>query len=382
MTTHATVYWSLCLVAAAALVACHERAASAASRMGGRQLAGAAPRQDNGPLDERVAAIVKSHILTAGVPSVSVAVMRDGKMLLERAWGISDIATGAKADSSTTYQIASASKQFTAALVLKQIDRGRISLTDSIGKHLSGLKPEFNAITIEQLLNHTSGLPGDYRNRARSNEDLSVAELYAMAAATSLANQPGTRFEYSNTGYFLLAVLVEKLYGKPFAAALQDEIAKPLGLTLARCGARKPGESVGYRLMPDGKVVPPPGLHHSQLLGAGGICATAGDLVKWTHALHTGRVLAPATYAAMTTPRGVAAENNYGLGQYVRPAPWGGKVITHGGQSLTGHTSELQWYVDGSIAYAMLYNAAPRTPGISDLIPRIVMRVPLPEKTK
>ena len=340
------------------------------------------PGASTPPPAERVDAIVQAEILAKGVPGVSVAVMRDGKMLLERAWGVSDVATGAKADASTTYQIASASKQFTAALVLKQVDRGRISLTDSIGKHLAGLKPEFNAITVEQLLNHTSGLPGDYRNPARSKEDLSVDELFAMAAATSLANEPGTRFVYSNTGYFLLAVLVERLYGRPFAAALQDEIAKPLGLTLARCGVRKPGESVGYRLMPDGKVVPPPGLHHSQLLGAGGICATAGDLVKWTHALHTGRVLAPATYAAMTTPRGVAAQNNYGLGQYVRPAPWGGKVITHGGQSQTGHTSELQWYVDGSIAYAMLYNSAPRTPGISDLVPRIVLGVPLPDKSR
>lgn len=363
-----TFHAALCLLTAGALLSGQSQSAP--------------PGPPAPPLAERVDAIVQTEILAKGVPGVSVAVMRDGKMLLERAWGVSDVATGATADTSTTYQIASASKQFTAALVLKQVDRGRISLDDSIGKHLAGLKPEFNAITIEQLLNHTSGLPGDYRNPARRQEDLSVDELFAMAAATSLSGQLGTKFVYSNTGYFLLAVLVEKLYGKPFAAALQDEVSKPLGLTLARCGARKPGESVGYRLMPDGKVGAPPGLHHSQLLGAGGICATAGDLVKWTHALHTGRVLAPATYAAMTTPRGVAAASNYGLGQYVRPAPWGGKVITHGGQSQTGHTSELQWYVDGSIAYAMLYNSGPRTPGISDLIPRIVMGVPLPVKSK
>lgn len=333
-------------------------------------------------LEARIDAVVQREILARGVPSVSVAVMRDGKMLLQRAWGVSDVETGARADESTTYQIASSSKQFTAALVLKQVERGKVALSDPIGKHLTGLKPELTAITVEQLLNHTSGLPADYRRPARSGEDIPVDELFKMATATSLANEPGTTFVYSNTGYFLLAVLVEKLYDRPFAAALQDEIAKPLGLTLARCGPRKPGESVGYRLLPDGKVVPPPGLHHSQLLGAGGICATAGDLVKWTHALHTGRVLTAATYAAMTTPRGAAAANNYGLGQYVRPAPWGGKVITHGGTSTTGHTSELQWYVDGAIAYAMLYNAGPRTPGISDLIPRVVIGVPLPEKSK
>jgi CubicO group peptidase (beta-lactamase class C family) len=328
--------------------------------------------------EARIDAVVRSEMLAKGIPSVSVAVMRDGKMLIERAWGVADTTTGAKADASTTYQIASASKQFAAALVLQQVDRGRIALSDSITKHLAGLKPEFAAITIEQLLNHTSGLPGDYRNPALRNDPMTVEQLFAMAASTKLENAPGTTFVYSNTNYFLLAVLAEKLHGKPFASVLQDEVAKPLGLTLARCGEPKAGYATGYRLMPDGKLVDPPGMHHSQLLGAGGICATAGDLVKWTHALHNGRVLSPASYAAMTTPKGVAAANNYGLGQYVRPAPWGGMVVTHGGQSQTGHTAELQWYVDSKMAYAMLYNAGPRVPGISDLVPRVVLGVPLP----
>jgi D-alanyl-D-alanine carboxypeptidase len=117
MTKHATVYWSLCLVTAAALV-------------GGHQLVGAAPPQANAPLDERVAAIVNSDILAAGVPSVLVAVMRDGKMLLERAWGLADIEKNVSASKSTTYPVGSVTKQFTAALVLKQVDRGRLTSTD------------------------------------------------------------------------------------------------------------------------------------------------------------------------------------------------------------------------------------------------------------
>ncbi|MBA3640955.1 MAG: serine hydrolase [Acidobacteria bacterium] len=131
--------------------------------------------------------------------------------------------------------------------------------------------------------------------------------------------------------------------------------------------------------MPDGKIVPPPGLHHSLLLGAGGICSTAGDLVKWTHALHTGKVLAPATYTAMTTPKGVAASANYGLGIAVRSAPWA-MAIAHGGQSQSGHTADLQWYPEKSLAFALLYNAAPRVPNIDALIPRVVMGMPLPAK--
>jgi CubicO group peptidase (beta-lactamase class C family) len=267
--------------------------------------------------------------------------------------------------------------------VLKQVDRGHLSLNDPLGKHLPGVNAAFDTFTIEQMLNHTSGLAGDYRDGERRLEKKSVTELVAMAAATPLANKPGTTYVYSNTGYMLLAVLAEKLYGKTYAAALRDEIAVPLGLTtLAQCAEPRPGEAAGSRRMPDGKLVPAPGIHHSQLLGAGGICTTAGDLVKFKHALHTGRVVSAATYAAMTTPRGPAAAANYGFGLWARPAPWGSKAIVAGGQTQNGHTAELQWYPEQSLAVALLYNVAPRLPGVADLIPRVVLGVPLPEKSK
>jgi D-alanyl-D-alanine carboxypeptidase len=361
MTKHAGVYRAVCLVAALLAI--------------GFQEAGAASPQSPAPMEDRIAEVVTAQILAKGVPSASVAVMGDGRMLVQRAWGVTDVDRKTQADPSTTYQIASSSKQFTAALVLKQVDRGRIALDDSITRHLQGLKPEFAPITIEQLLNHTSGLANEYRDPAKRLETRTPAELRAMVAATSLTNTPGAAFLYSNTGYALLGMLIEELYGKSYADALRDEIAVPLGLTLAKCAEPRPGEANGYMRSPDGTLGPPPGLHHSQMLGVGGICATPGDLVKWTHALHTGKVLAAPTYTAMTTPRGAAAASNYGFGTYVRPAAWGGITMTHGGVTTTGHVSELQWYPAQSVAYSLLYNVAPRVPGISDLIPRIVLNV-------
>ena len=152
------------------------------------------PNASTAPLAERVGAVVQTELLAKGVPSVSVAVMRDGKMLLERAWGLADVGKGVQADAATTYPIASASKMFTAVLVLKQVDRGRLALTDPIGKHLPGLKPEFQAITIEQLLNHTSGLPNDFRRPETRLERRSPDELFAMINATTLAGEPGRAF--------------------------------------------------------------------------------------------------------------------------------------------------------------------------------------------
>jgi D-alanyl-D-alanine carboxypeptidase len=364
MTKHRTVCGSLCLLAIALV---------------GYQQLRATPRQDAASLEERVAAMVQSQILAKGVPSVSVAVMRDGKIILQRAWGLADVDKKIDASASTIYPIGSVSKEFTAALVLKLVDRERVSVTDPIGKHLQGLNPEFSAVTIEQLLNHTAGLPRDVRNPETRFDNMTVDAMIQATAGAKLATPPGTAFGYSNTGYTLLGALVEKVYGKPFGAVVHDEIAAPLGLaTLARCGDPKPGQSTGYMLNA-GTLAPPPGMHHSQLLGAGGICTTAADLLRWRHALHGGRVLSATSYAAMTTPRGAAVSGNYGYGLYVRPAPWGDPAIVGGGQALSGHTGELQWYQTRSLSVALLYNAAPRVPGVADLIPRIVLGVPMPK---
>ena len=162
---------------------------------------------------------------------------------------------------------------------------------------------------------------------------------------------------------------------------VQDEIAGPLGLTtLRKCTEPQTGQARGYGLEPGEKAGPAPGLHHSQLLGQDGLCATAGDLVRWTHALHTGRVLSPTSYQAMITPRGAANGNNYGFGLSLHPAPWGDKAIFHGGASLTGSVAEVHWYPERSVATALLYNVFPRVPGVSDAVPRVVFGVPLAGK--
>lgn len=340
----------------------------------------AASHQANAPLDKTVEEMVKTKILAQGVPSVSVAVMREGKLLMQGTWGRADVEKNLEASPATVYPIGSVSKEFTAALVLKLVDRGRVSLTDPIGKYLQGLNPELGGVTIEQLLNHTSGIPRDVRNPDNRFESMSLDALIQMAARATLATKPGTAHAYSNAGYMLLGALVEKAGGKPYGVALLDDIAAPLGLkTLTWCGDPKPGVATGYMLS-DGKLAPPPGMHHSQLLGAGGVCTTAADLVRWRHALHGGRVLSAKSYADMTTPRGPAVAGNYGFGLYARPAQWGDWAIVGGGQALSGHTAELHWYPKQSLAVALLYNAAPRVPGVADMVPRIVLGVPLASK--
>ena len=103
-------------------------------------------------LAARIDSVVKTDILPRGFPGVSIAVTRGGRTLLERAWGVANVNTGQKAEPATTYNIGSMSKQFTASMILKLVDAGKLSLTDPVGRYVKGLRPEWNAITIEQLL--------------------------------------------------------------------------------------------------------------------------------------------------------------------------------------------------------------------------------------
>jgi D-alanyl-D-alanine carboxypeptidase len=308
----------------------------------------------------RVDSVVKADILPRGFPSVSIVVTRGGRTLLERAWGVANVATGQKAEPTTSYRIGSVSKQFTAALVLKLVDRGKLSLTDSVGRYLKGIRPEWNAITIEQLLNHTSGLARDFQQVSRAAENLPADSLVAMAARDTLVSKPGTVHAYSNTGYMLLGAVIEKVHGKPYGVVLRDEIARPLGLaSLGWCGSVATDRAAaGYMRTSDGKAAAPIQQHVSQGLGAGGICSTAGDLARWNHALHGGRVLSAASYAAMTTPRG-AATGKYGFGLQPRKSQWASPAIVHDGQGA-GYSSHNGWYPAESLSVTLLYNALPR----------------------
>ena len=331
----------------------------------------------------RVDSLVREFMVRNPMASISVAVSRGNETLVQRAWGMADVAAERPATEATAYRIASVSKQFTAALLLKQVDRGKLSLGDSIGHYLTGLRPEWRPLTVEQLLNHTSGLQREFRQSSRMTEDLPADTLIAWAARDTMAFAPGTRHVYSNVGYMLLGVLVEKLYGKPYGAALRDEIARPLGLhTLAWCTDPEEGvtEATGYVHPPQGEMQKATYLHNSQSLGSGGICASAGDLAAWSRALHSGRVLSPASYPAMITPRGAAAAEGYAFGLRVEDTPWGTPIIFHDG-GTPGFAAQFAWYPEESVSVAVFYSGL-KPPAVGGLIAqqlgRIAIGMPLP----
>ncbi len=300
--------------------------------------------------------------MVMGPVGMSVAVSRGNEVLFERAYGMADIASGRPATAASIYRIGGVSGPFTTALVLKQVDRGKLALTDSIGRYLTtGLRPEWRPLTIEQLLGHTAGLPPDLKREGGPEEEASTAIMIVWAARDTMRFAPGTRFGYSSVGYLLLGALVEKLYGKPYDAALREEIASPLGLrTLGWCA--RPGTdtlvTTGYEDVAVDDRRPTGYMHPSRSLGPGGLCASAADLAAWNRALHGGRVLSPASYTAMTTPRaapGGPPVHGWGIQVHNSP-PWGIRTIwlLSGG---AGFAAENAWFPADSLSVTVLYNS-------------------------
>ena len=309
-----------------------------------------------------VDSIIQAELLSKGTTSAQLVITQNGKTLLNRTYGLSDVATKNPADSLTAYRLGSMTKHITASLLLKKVEKGELSLTDTLGQYLKGLKPEWTGRTIETVLNHTSGLQRDYRSMGDVGTERSTDSIIALATRSNGATVPtGTKFIYSNTGYMLLAALVEKLYGKPYSAAFHDELARPLGLnTIGYCTDMEPKGRVakGYMKRPTDTLETAPYMHPSMLL-AGGLCSNATDIAKWNTALYGGKVLSPASFTAMTTPRGVAATNNvpYGFGMYIRPASTGQTVFLTDG-STPGYSNENVWYPAEKLSITLLTNTS------------------------
>jgi len=227
------------------------------------------------------------------VPGASVLIVRDGRVILRRAYGLADLENHVAASAATHYRLASMTKQFTAAAVLILVQDQRLSLDDPIRKWLPTLPDATAAITIRHLLTHTSGLI-DYEevmppDTARQLHDLDVLHLLEQQNHTYF--RPGTRYLYSDSGYSLLSLIVAKAAGTDFASFLRERIFQPVGMRttvayeegISRVANRAYGYSAGVGtgawMRTDQSLT-------SAVLGDGGIYSSIDDLAMWDSALY------------------------------------------------------------------------------------------------
>jgi CubicO group peptidase (beta-lactamase class C family) len=280
----------------------------------------------------------------------SALVAQHGEVLLEKGYGMADFEMGVPTSPATKQWIASVTKVFTATAVVRLADQGKLSLDD----HLSTLLPWYrkdtgSKVTVRHLLNHTSGIP-DYMHlpgigpegfsKDVGNDPIDLEAFALKWCSADLAWEPGTKWGYSNSGYFLLGVVIEQVTGKTFEEALRELVLDPAGMSQTADLARRP-RSVVENLTPGyekagGRIVTRRPWNLSTAFGAGAMVATVGDLYRFDRALDRKGFLSREAQAAMFTE----GLGHYGCGWEVRTLPIGpGKAE----RTVAGHEGFIFW---------------------------------------
>lgn len=300
-----------------------------------------APSSDDlATMDERV----RAEMAENNIPGVIIGVASRGRLVHLQSYGMANVELRVPVSDSTVFEIGSISKQFVTAAVMLLVEDGRLSLDDPIQDHLTDLPSEWLGVTVRHLLTHTSGIP-DY-------EEIQTYEAYRFrftpeqiireAHSRPMDFEPGTGWYYSNTGYFLLSLIVERIEGHPFGKVLQSRIFEPLGMTQTRMADPEdiiPHRASGYWVDRMGvELMNRDATQPSSTLGAGGLLSSVHDMAKWDEALYDDRLLSAESKTAMWTPTVLpnGDDTGYAFG-------WG--VGEYRGHRIVGHNGQVAGFV-------------------------------------
>ncbi|HJP85957.1 MAG TPA: serine hydrolase domain-containing protein [Gemmatimonadaceae bacterium] len=325
---------------------------------------------------DKVDEYIEAEIRKQEIPSLALAIVQDGKIVKTKAYGFANLELRVPATPGTVYQLQSITKSFVACGMMLLAEDGKLGLDDKITRYLSGLPPAWSDITIRQMLAHTSGIPSFVQDQgsgaaivAFAQKASSSEEIVGWAAARPLIFAPGEGRKYSSTGYHLAGMIMEKVTGKPWGQFLHDRIFAPLGMTSTRVNSVYdiiPNRASGYNHFGD---VPVNGVWMQPAIvesAAGGLVSSVEDMAKWEIALEKGTILKPSVLAQMVVPvklkdDSIVQESDgtrHGLGWELENYQ-GHRVMSHGGDHVTGFTSYFARFTDDKLAVIVLTNMMP-----------------------
>jgi CubicO group peptidase (beta-lactamase class C family) len=301
--------------------------------------------------------------------SGAVLVAHAGRPLFRKAYGMANHDFGIPNTPRTRFRLGSVTKQFTAAAILLLQERGQLKVTDPIARYLPDWPAAWREVTIHHLLTHTAGLPrltsptqtdvSGLTRPAPAARFRSLRELYTPGEELQpLDFKPGEKFAYSNIGYIVLGILIEKLSGKPYAEFMREEIFRPMGLTDSGCeetGQILERRASGYTRV-DGRLTGAAYVDMRGPGGAGALYSTVDDLLLWDRILASDRFLPGPARETLFTP-GLA---NYAYGWWVPPGQFNRKVQWHRG-NISGFVAIITRYPAEDLFVAVLSNVD-RTP--------------------
>ena len=245
------------------------------------------------------------------LPGLSLAVIKDGATIIEKSYGLANVELGVRTTSDTVYEIASMTKGFTAAAIMLLVAAGELSLDEGLSRFRADLPDAWAAVTVRRLITHTSGIPQWELDWDR--EELTLAEIEQAAFGQPLRFAPGTAFEYVDTNYNLLGMIIHQLTGAPYDSFLQERIFQPLGMSATRHNdvrAIVPNRAEGYEWANEqlrkSFRIQWNNINRSPALPAnaanGGLLSSLRDMIKWDAALTNGQILAQARQDELWSP--------------------------------------------------------------------------------
>lgn len=310
--------------------------------------------------EAKVDAYVRAEMQKRKIPGVSVAVVQDGKVVLARGYGLANLENEVPARPDTVYQLASVTKQFTAAAILLLAEEGKLSIDDPISRHLSDTPAAWSGVKIRHLLNHTSGIPSytglpEFKDPRR---DYTHEELIGLVRGRPLEFQPGEKWAYNNSGYYLLGMIIERVSGKSYGDFLAERIFRPLGMSATRVNDR--GALILHRA--DGYSRDASGVRRAEFtsptqpFSAGALVSTVEDMAKWDMALNSDVPLKSALRDVMWTATKLndGTTAGYGFGWSVGNLN-GQRMVEHGG-GIPGFSTQITRFPDLKLSVIVLTN--------------------------
>ncbi|HTG43052.1 MAG TPA: serine hydrolase domain-containing protein [Verrucomicrobiae bacterium] len=307
---------------------------------------------------------IKGVMERESIPGLSLAVLKRGEIIKCKGYGVADIELKSPATPDTVYQLASITKTFTATAIMQLVEDRKIRLSDRITRRLAGLPKTWSEVKISHLLTHTSGIKSYTQLSAIADHperEFTADEMIALVADLPLEFRPGERYDYSNTGYYLLGLLIENISGQSYGDFLNTRIFTPAGMARTRVNSSDfiPGRATGY-VLGDGKVKKGTFVNPTQPFAAGALITTVTDLAKWDAALYTDKILKQSTLQKMwksaTLNDGTVL--NYGFGWGTRE--WQGRRYVQHNGGIIGFSSHMRRGLDDGLTIIVLANLSGR----------------------
>ena len=308
-------------------------------------------------LDRRI----QNYLSSSNIPGALVAIVSRGQFIHLETYGLANVELSVPVSDNTVFEIGSISKQFVSTAVVLLVQDDKLDLDDPIEKFIADIPSDWLGVTVRQLLTHTSGIP-DYEEIASYDiygERLTPEEIVRIAHSRPMDFAPGTGWYYSNTGYYLLSMIVERVEGQPLGRILETRIFDAVGMTQTRLAdpeAIIEHRAAGYWINKTGELINRRPTETSSTLGAGGILSSVHDLAKWDEALYGNELLSAESKAQMweraRLPNG--EQTRYGFGWFVNPYN-GVPRQYHGGQ-VAGFVAQFARFPEQEFSVILFMN--------------------------